>query len=129
MRFPRAGEESTDTVVVRGPSALATKIKQELERQSASLRDRVAYGIVIPQSAHARIIGRGGAGVNELQRKHDVKVVFPGRSEAKNKNELVNKDDLGEHADSDLIQIHGSQSAVEAAAEEIKVSSACTSVS
>ncbi|CAD6570751.1 MAG: hypothetical protein CYPHOPRED_004144 [Cyphobasidiales sp. Tagirdzhanova-0007] len=121
VRFPRAGEDTSDTVTIRAPTVLAEKIKAELEKQAASLRDRVVYGVVVPQSAHARLIGRGGVGVNELQKKYDIKILLPNSSwkEASNGGEVANKEELGEFADSDLIKLLGSQSACEAAATEI----------
>ena len=124
VRFPRAGEDTSDTVTIRAPTVLAEKIKAELEKQAASLRDRVVYGVVVPQSAHARLIGRGGVGVNELQKKYDIKILLPNSSwkEASNGGEVANKEELGEFADSDLIKLLGSQSACEAAATEISVS-------
>ena len=107
--------------MIRGPSALATKIKAELEKQASSLRDRIVYGVIVPQSGHARLIGRGGAGVNELQRKHDVKIVLPNRKEARSSGDIINKDDLGEYAESDLIKLMGSKLACDAAAAELTV--------
>lgn len=144
VRFPRAGE-GDDTVTVRGPSAIALKIKEALEQEVANLRDRVVYGVVVPQpgtladcrrvdergaklmtfatiTAHARLIGRGGAGINELQRKHNVKVVMPGRAESKSSGEVVNKEELGDTSESELVKVLGSRSACEAAAAEISVS-------
>lgn len=119
VRFPRAGE-SDDLVTIRAPSSIASKIKSELESQLANLRDRVVYGIAIPQSAHARLIGRGGAGVNELQRKHSVRIVMSNWSEFRTSGEVVNPDDIEGQADTDIIKVLGSQKNAEAAAAEIK---------
>ena len=119
VRFPRAGE-SDDLVTIRAPSSIANKIKSELELQLASLRDRVVYGIAVPQSSHARLIGRGGAGVNELQRKHNVRIVMSNWSEFRNSGQVVNPEDIEGQADTDVIKILGSQKDAEAAAAEIK---------
>jgi predicted PilT family ATPase len=121
VRFPRAGDDS-DIVTVRAPSAIATKIKAELETVSKSVKDRVVYAVAIPQSSHARIIGRGGAAVNELQRKHNVRILFSNWQEYKGAGEPVNSDEVSDATETDVIKILGSQSAAEAAAAEIKVS-------
>lgn len=127
VRFPRAGEDS-DIVTIRGPSSVATKIKEELEKVSGDLKDRVVYGVVIPQTAHARIIGRGGAGVNEVQKKHNVRIVFSNWQEFKSAGELVNADEVADATETELIKIMGSKSACEAAAAELKVSDILTSM-
>lgn len=120
VRFPRAGEDS-DIVTIRGPSAVATKIKAELEKISGSLKDRVVYGVVIPQAAHARIIGRGGAGVNELQKKHNVRIILSNWQEYKTAGDVVNADEVAGASDTELVKIVGSKSDCEAAAAEMKV--------
>lgn len=119
VRFPRAGE-ADDLVVIRAPSSIASKIQAELEAQLSSLRDRVVYGVAVPQSSHARLIGRGGAGVNELQRKHGVRIVMSNWSEFRSAGELVNPQDVEGSPDTDIIKVLGSQKAAEAAAAEIK---------
>lgn len=123
VRFPRAGDDTSDVVTIRGPKAVATKIRDELQKEAAALRDRIVYGVVIPQAAHARLVGRGGAGVNEMQRKHNVRIVLPGWTESKSSGEPVNGSELGEDvSETDLIKILGSRSDCEAAAAELKVS-------
>lgn len=127
VRFPRAGEDS-DVVTIRAPSAIASKIKAELEKIAGTLKDRVVYGVVIPQPAHARIIGRGGAGVNELQKKHNVRIILSNWQEYKTAGDVVNSEEVAGAGDNELVKIIGSKSACEAAAAEMKVSLICTSV-
>lgn len=119
VRFPRAGE-SDDLVTIRAPSSIANKIRSEIESQLSALRDRVVYGVAVPQASHARLIGRGGAGVNELQRKHGVRIVLSNWSEFRSSGELVNPEDVQGSPDTDVIKILGSQSKAEACAAEIK---------
>lgn len=81
------------------------------------------YAIAIPQSSHARLVGRGGAGVNELQRKHNVRILLSNWTEFKPAGQPINSEDVAGVADNDLVKIIGAKSACEAAAAEIKVRS------
>lgn len=66
---PRSGDASPDTVKLRGDKTLVNKIKAELERIVTDLGDQVVLGVRVPVQDHAVRIGRGGAALQDLQRK------------------------------------------------------------
>jgi hypothetical protein len=63
------GSDSGNTVSLRGEPALVNKIKAELERIAAELKDRVVLGVSVPVLSHASKIGRGGSALLDLQKK------------------------------------------------------------
>ncbi|KAG6897662.1 hypothetical protein C0993_007376 [Termitomyces sp. T159_Od127] len=74
---PRQGEPSNE-VKLHGEPRLVNKLKAELKKIVAALRDHVILGVDIPVAQHRVLIGRGGQRLNELQPKWDVQIQFPG---------------------------------------------------
>jgi predicted PilT family ATPase len=118
VRFPRDG---ADAVTVRGPSAVAERIRTEIEAQAAALRSRIVLAVVVPRSLHASIIGRGGSAVNEIQRKHGVKVLFPGWQEHSTSPEPVNSSELEGVEPEDVVKLLGPRPACEEVAQQLRV--------
>ena len=138
MRFPRAGEDG-ETVTIKAASGIAKKIKAEIEGLVSEGQNRIVYGVAVPAtgmsarrrtcaelssptSAHARVIGRGGSGIQELQSKHNVRIMMPGRNDWAGAGPLENSASLDGVPDSDIIKIVGSKEACVAAAEGITAS-------
>jgi rRNA processing protein Krr1/Pno1 len=69
VTFPRQGDETSDQVKLRGDSKVVNKIKAELEKQVATLKETIILGVVVPAGQHASKIGRGGNALQDLQRK------------------------------------------------------------
>lgn len=97
------------------------KVKEELEKIVATLRDRVVLAVEIPASQHRNLIGRGGQNLNELQNRTGVQVQFPG---SRSYNQFGDPENASEMADADpanIVKVSGSRKACEAAVEELKV--------
>ncbi|TFL02446.1 hypothetical protein BDV98DRAFT_592135 [Pterulicium gracile] len=119
IRFPRQGEAS-DEVRLRGEPNLVQKIKAELEKAAAVLRDRVVLGVDIPAAQHRTFIGRGGQHLNELQNRHSVQIQFPGSRSYAQVGEPINAADLGAADSGNLVKITGPKANCEKAVEELK---------
>ena len=127
VRFPRQGDASqADNVVITAPKAVAEKIRTALEKEVESLKSRIVYGVAVPQSQHASIIGKGASAVQELQRKHGVKVTMPSWNEYAQAGEITNPEDVKDAPASDVIKIVGPREAAIAAAADLSV---CLSLS
>lgn len=123
VRFPRQGESggARDTVVLQGPEKLVESVKAELEKVVADLQDRVCLGVHVPRAGHAQVIGRGAAGIKELQKAHNVTIAVPGWREWTTAGAPLNAEDLAGVDDGDIIKIIGSASACDAAAKDVLV--------
>jgi len=121
---PRRGELS-DEVHLRGEPKLVEKLKIELERTVAALRDRVVLAVGIPTAQHRVVIGRGGQHLNDLQNRLGVQVRFPGSRAYHQVGEPENTDDLKDVDPDTIVKIIGSPSACQAAINELKVSRPC----
>ncbi|GAA5910318.1 hypothetical protein JCM5296_000557 [Sporobolomyces johnsonii] len=119
VRFPRQGEAS-DKVVITAPSAVASKIRAALEAEVAALASRVVWGVVVPQGNHAAVIGKGAQALQELQRKHGVKVFMPGWNDYAQAGEVENKDELADANEKEIVKVVGPKDAALAAAEDLK---------
>ncbi|GLB37618.1 putative K homology RNA-binding domain containing protein [Lyophyllum shimeji] len=119
IRFPRQGEPS-DEVKLRGEPKLVNKLKAELEKAVATLRDRVVLGVQIPAAQHRALIGRGGQHLNDLQNKRDVQIQFPGSRSYNQVGEPENAADLAGVDAANLVKVSGSRAACEATIEELK---------
>ncbi|KAF8844641.1 hypothetical protein BDN67DRAFT_962561 [Paxillus ammoniavirescens] len=119
IRFPRQGEPS-DEVRIRGEPALVNKIKVELEKTVATLRDRVVLAAEIPATQHRILIGRGGQHLNDLQNRTGVQVQFPGSRSYNFVGEAANAEDLKDTDPADIVKFSGSRSACEAAITELQ---------
>ena len=123
LRFPRPDDQPSDLITLRGPRPIVERLQEEILKDISSVRDRVVYGVLVPKSSHAAIIGRSGANVNELSAKHGVKVVFPNWKDAAVSEEPVNANELGSDYDpQDLIRLVGLLSACQAAEKALKAS-------
>jgi predicted PilT family ATPase len=119
VRFPRQGDER-QTVTITAPSAVATKIKEALEAEVASLASRVTWGVVVPNQNHAAVIGKGAQSLRDLQRKHGVKVIMPGWDEYATSAAPENQDELAEADERDIVKVLGPKEAVIAAAADLQ---------
>lgn len=117
---PRQGEP-TEEVRLRGEPALVTRIKAELEKIVATLRDRVVLAVEIPAAQHRNLIGRGGQHLIELQSRIGVQVQFPGSRSYGHMGEAVNADETKDADPADVVKVSGSRSACETAISELKV--------
>ena len=97
------------------------KIKTELEKVVANLRDRVVLGVAIPAVQHRALIGRGGQHLTELQNRTGAQVQFPGSRSYNNVGEPANADELVDANPADLVKVSGTRAACEKAVEELKV--------
>ncbi|TFK44402.1 hypothetical protein BDQ12DRAFT_641030 [Crucibulum laeve] len=119
IRFPRQGEPS-DEVRLRGEPKLVNKLKAELEKTVATLRDRVILGVDIPAAQHRAFIGRGGQHLNDLQTKYNVQVQFPGSRSYSQVGEPENASDLEGAETGNIVKVSGSRAAAEAAIADLK---------
>ena len=106
---------------LRGEPALVSKIKTELEKVAATLRDRIVLAVEIPAAQHRNLIGRGGQHLNELQTRTSVQVQFPGSRSYNQVGEAVNADEVQSADPADVVKVSGTRSACEAAIDELKV--------
>lgn len=119
VRFPRQGE-SGDEVRLRGEPKVVAKLKVELEKIVATLRDRVTLGVEVPAAQHRALIGRGGQHLNELQNRLGVQVQFPGSRSYNQVGAMENEAELSEVDPANLVKVTGPRAACEKAVEELK---------
>ncbi|WWD19650.1 hypothetical protein CI109_104112 [Kwoniella shandongensis] len=121
VTFPKSGDETTDKVRLRGDSKVVKKIKEELEKQVAVLKETKVIGVVVPASQHASKIGRGGSALQDLQRKTGAVVHFPGSRQYGSIGEIENKSELGDAEESDIVKVVGTKEVIAKAAELLQV--------
>ncbi|KAH9858738.1 hypothetical protein C2E23DRAFT_799907 [Lenzites betulinus] len=119
IRFPRQGEPS-DEVRLRGEPKLVAKLKTELEKTVATLKDRVVLGVDIPVGQHRALIGRGGQHLNDLQNRTGAQIQFPGSRSYAQVGEPANLADLADVDPANLVKVSGPRAACEKAVEELK---------
>ncbi|KAG2015753.1 SCP160 protein [Coprinopsis cinerea AmutBmut pab1-1] len=119
IRFPRQGETG-DEVRLRGEPKLVAKLKAELEKIVAELRDRIILGVDVPAAQHRALIGRGGQNLEALQKKFDVQIQIPGSRSYNQIGEPENLGDLEGVDPANLVKVTGSRANVEAAVENLK---------
>ncbi|KAL7418419.1 hypothetical protein Q5752_006877 [Cryptotrichosporon argae] len=124
VTFPRQGDETADQVRLRGDRKVVEKLEAELERQVAVLKDTVTVAVVVPAAQHASKIGRGGSALQDLQRKTNTAVHFPGSRQYKSVGAPENADELGDADEGDIVKVVGTRDAVKAAAELLSVAPA-----
>ncbi|TFY70609.1 hypothetical protein EVG20_g2391 [Dentipellis fragilis] len=120
VRFPRQGEEPNDEVRLRGEPKVVNKLKAELEKVVAELRDRVVLAVEIPAPQHRALIGRGGRNLAEFQTKHGVQVQYPGSHSYNQAGKPANAEELADVAPENLVKVAGAKAAVEKAIEDLK---------
>jgi predicted PilT family ATPase len=120
VRFPRPGDEPNDEVRLRGEPSLIKKLKAELEKATADLRDRVVFGVQVPAAAHSALIGRGGRILINFQNTHNVQVQYPGSNSYRFTGDPENTEELGDVAPEELVKVMGPKAAVEQAIEQLK---------
>ena len=118
---PRQGEPS-DEVRLRGEPKLVAKLKAELEKVVADLKDRVVLGVDIPVGQHRALIGRGGQHLNDLQSRTGAQIQFPGSRSYHQVGEPSNADDLAGVEAGNIVKVSGPRAACEKAVAELKVS-------
>lgn len=122
VRFPRQGDESNgNTVTITAPKAVAEKIRAELLKDVASLKSRVVWGVVVPRTLHPSVIGKGASALQELQRKHGVKIIMPGWNDWATTGEVANPEDVKGATPDDLVKLVGPREATIAAAADLSV--------
>ncbi|BGP25460.1 SCP160 protein [Rhodotorula toruloides] len=119
VRFPRQGD-AKDTVVITAPTSVANKIKAALESEVDSLASRVVWGVVVPSANHAAVIGRGAQALQDLQRKHGVKVVLPGWKDYAEAGEPENQDELADANERDVVKVVGPKESALAASDDLQ---------
>ncbi len=97
------------------------KVKAELEKTAATLRDRIVLGVEVPAAQHRALIGRGGQHLNELQNRTGAQVQFPGSRSYQSVGEPANGEELANVDAADLVKVSGTRTACEKAVEELKV--------
>ena len=118
---PRQGEPSTDEVRLRGDAKLVTKLKAELEKMVAALRDRIILAVEIPVAHHGALIGRGGQNLNDMQNKYNVQIQIPGSRSYNQVGEPENLSDFTGVDTSNLVKVSGPRIACEKVIAELKV--------
>ncbi|KAL5507527.1 hypothetical protein ACEPAH_6983 [Sanghuangporus vaninii] len=121
IRFPHQSEPS-DEVRLRGDATIVNKLKQELEKLAASLRDRVVLYVEVPHVQHRALIGRNGQHLNELQYRTGAQVQFPGSRSYNQVGEAENAADFKDVDPQNLVKVSGSHAACEKAIEELSSS-------
>ncbi|GAA5905478.1 hypothetical protein JCM8208_004292 [Rhodotorula glutinis] len=119
VRFPRQGD-GKDKVTITAPSSVANKIRAALEHEVELLQSRVVWGVVVPHQAHAAVIGKGAQALQDLQRKHGVKVVMPGWNDYVSAGEPENQADVADADARDLVKVVGPKDAALAAATDLQ---------
>lgn len=125
VQFPRRGEQNADTVIVRGPAALAKKVKAELEAAAKVYTERVCHGIVVAPDQQRLLIGRGGSRRSELESTFNVRLIFPGRPEH-GQEDVENVTEVGSAPNEHIVKVLGKEDAIEAIKKEIASTAATT---
>nr|GAT43004.1 predicted protein [Mycena chlorophos] len=120
IRFPRPGDAAIDEVRLRGEPKLVAKLKEELEKEVARLRDRVVLAVDIPAGQHRALIGRGGQHLNELQERTGVQVQFPGSRSYNQVGEPENAADLKDADPANIVKVSGPRAGCDKAIEHLK---------
>ena len=127
VRFPPAGSPD-DKVVVRGPSAVASKVAAELEREAREYTSRVVLGAAAPQRVHRVLISRGGRRDSEWQTEHRTAVIVPGWREYAELGEPANAAELGDADPATVVKVvgqpDGAAAVVKAIAEVVQADEA-----
>lgn len=121
VTFPRPGDDTNDQVRLRGDAKVVKKIEAELEKLIAALKSTLTWGVVVPAAGHASKIGRGGSALQDLQRKTNTTVHFPGSRQYNSIGEVDNKDELAEADAADIVKVIGSKEAIAKATELLQV--------
>lgn len=106
---------------MRGEATLVKKLKAELEKATADLRDRVVLGVQIPTAAHSSLIGRGGRNLLSFQDKYKVQVQYPGSNSYKYAGEPENVEELVDVPPEEVVKVSGGRASVAEAIEHLKV--------
>jgi hypothetical protein len=97
------------------------KLKAELEKIVASLRDRIILAVDIPATHHGALIGRGGQHLNDMQNKYNVQIQIPGSRSYNQVGEPENLSDFAGVDASNLVKVSGPRVACEKVITELKV--------
>jgi len=98
------------------------KVKAELEKAVATLKNRVSLGVEVPAPQHRALIGRGGQNLTELQTRTGAQIQFPGSRSYSQVGAIENADELSSVDPANLVKVTGSRAACEKAVEELKAS-------
>ena len=101
---------------------MVKKLKAELEKIATTMRDRVVLFVQVPNAHHRALIGRNGQHLNDLQKRTDTQVQFPGSRSYNQMGEPNNVADFTDVDAQDLVKVSGSRAACEKAIKELTVS-------
>ena len=120
LRSPKQGDSAMDQVRLRGDTKLVNAIKAAFEQQIKTLKETIVVGVVVPSSQHATKIGRGGSALQDLQRKTNTAIHFPGSRQYASVGEIENKDELESADAGDIVKVMGSKEGCAQAAEQLQ---------
>ena len=118
---PKQGDSTMDQVRLRGDAKLVNAIKAAFEKQVKTLKETIVIGVVVPSSQHATKIGRGGSALQDLQRKTNTAIHFPGSRQYTSVGEIENKDELEGAEAADVVKVMGSKEGCAQAAEQLQI--------
>ena len=121
VNFPKSGDDTTDQVRLRGDRKVVNALKAAMEKQVEVLKQTVVIGVVVPAAEHGSKIGRGGAALQDLQRKTGTTVHFPGSRQYSSVGDIENE--LEDCDPKDIVKVIGTKEACEKAAELLQVPS------
>ena len=113
--------EPSDEVRLRGDATVVNKLKQELEKVVASLRDRLVLYVEVPHVQHRALIGRNGQHLNDLQQRTGAQVQFPGSRSYNQIGEAENAADFKDADPQNLVKVSGTRAACDKAVKELSV--------
>ena len=123
VTFPKQGDDVTDQVRLRGNSKIVKALEAELRKQVDTLASTIVVGVVVPKEQHASKIGRGGAALQDLQRKTGAVVHFPGSRQYGSAGSPDNTSELADAKPEDIVKVIGTKEATAKAAELLSISS------
>ena len=113
--------ETSDEIRIRGKADVVNAVKKELEKISATLRDRVVLYVEVPSVQHRALIGRNGQHLNDLQRRTDAQEQFPGSRSYNHVGEAENASEFEGVDPANLVKVSGTKAACDKAIAELKV--------
>ncbi len=114
--------ETSGEIRLRGDAAVVKKLKAELEKIATTMRDRVVLFVQVSNAHHRALIGRNGQHLNDLQKRTDTQVQFPGSRSYNQMGEPNNAAEFAGVDPQDLVKISGSRAACDKAIKELTVS-------
>ncbi|XP_064459574.1 vigilin-like [Ornithodoros turicata] len=104
IQFPDKGAPNEDLIVITGYEKNAEAAKEEILRIVKEWEAMVTREVEIDHRVHSRLIGARGRNIRKLMEQHKVEIKFP----------------RAEDANKDLVQVTGSEEAVEEVIDHLK---------